>query len=90
MSSELRSPAPAYDEAEKGTVDQTTLFPVAKKPHSVEPDEKKDIFPDEKKALAVYSAPEVKKDPFASMKVSGKRKPASKVIVAKLWYNTYR
>lgn len=89
MSSEPRSPAPAYDEAEKGTLEKVTAFPVDKKPHSVSSDEK-DIFPDEKKALAVYSTPEVKKDPFASMKASGKRKPASKTIIVKLWYNTYR
>lgn len=91
MSSEPRSPAPAYDsDAEKGILDKVAVFPVEKKPLSAPSDEKKDVFPDEKKALAVFSAPEAKKDPFASMKASGKRKPASKVIVAKLWYNTYR
>ncbi len=90
MSSEPRTPAPAYDsDAEKGILDRVAVFPV-EKALSVPSDEKKDIFSDEKKALAVFSAPEVKKDPFASMKASGKRKPVSKVIVAKLWYNTYR
>lgn len=90
MSSEPRSPAPAYDDAEKGTLDKVTVYPVDKKPLSFPADEKKDIFPDEKKALATFTAPAAKPDPFASMKATGKRKPVSKVIILKLWYNTYR
>ena len=58
MSSEPRSPAPAYDsDAEKGILDKVAVFPVEKKPLSAPSDEKKDVFPDEKKALAVFSAP---------------------------------
>ena len=88
--STIRGAAPAYDDAEKGTLEQVTVFPVEKKPVSY-PTDKKDVFPDEKKGdVTVFSPPPVKPDPFASMKASGKKKEASKWIIVQLWYNTYR
>ena len=89
MSSEPspRGAAPAYDDAEKGTLDKVTVYPVEKKPLSFPADEKKDLFPNEKKD--VIPAPQVKKDPYAAPK-GGKKKKVSKVILVKLWYNTYR
>ena len=86
MSSEPRGTAPAYDDAEQGTLDK--VYPVEKKPLSFPSDEKKDLFPNEKKEVAVFNPPQVKKDPYMAQK--GKKKPASKVILLKLWYNTYR
>ena len=46
MSSEPtpRGAAPAYDEAEKGTLDQVAVYPVEKKPITYPADEKKDVF----------------------------------------------
>lgn len=88
MSSEPspRGAAPAYDEAEKGTLDK--VYPVDKKPLTFPADEKTDPFASEKKDVAL-AAPQVKKDPYAAPK-GGKKKPVSKVILLKLWYNTYR
>lgn len=82
-----RGAAPAYDEAEKGTLDQVAVYPVEKKPITYPADEKKDVF-NEKKDLAVLPAPQVKKDPYMAQK--GAKKEVSKVILFKLWYNTYR
>ncbi|RDX48359.1 hypothetical protein OH76DRAFT_1352608 [Lentinus brumalis] len=86
MSSEPspRGAAPAYDEAEKGTLD----YPVEKKSLAFPSDEKKDLFTNEKKEVAAFNVPQVKKDPYMAQK--GKKQPASKTILFKLWYNTYR
>ena len=90
MSSNPRGAAPAYDEAEKGTLDKVTVFPVEKAPVTYPADEKRDIYPNEKKGeVTVFSAPPAK-DPYGAMKATGKKPPPSKVTVAKLWYNTYR
>ena len=46
MSSEQspRGAAPAYDEAEKGTLDKVAVYPIDKKPLTFPADEKKDIL----------------------------------------------
>ena len=90
MSSEQRprGAAPAYDDAEKGTLDKVTVYPLDKKPLTYPADEKKDIFISEKKELAAIPAPQVKKDPYMAQK--GPKKKASKSIIVQLWYNTYR
>ncbi len=82
-----RGAAPAYDEAERGTHDTVTVFPDEKKALTFPADEKKDLFPNEKKD--VFAAPQVKKDPYMAPK-GGKKKKVSKLILFKLWYNTYR
>lgn len=90
MSHSPRGAAPAYDDAEKGTLDKVTVFPVEKKPASYPSDDKKEVFPDEKKGEVAFAAPPAPKDPFASMKATKGKKKVSKLIIVKLWYNTYR
>ncbi|KAH9901176.1 hypothetical protein C8Q73DRAFT_233673 [Cubamyces lactineus] len=91
MSSELspRGAAPAYDDAEKGVSEKVIVYPVEKKALTYPADEKKDIFVNEKKDVAAFQQPQVKRDPYALQKGAPKKK-TSKVIIAKLWYNTYR
>lgn len=82
MPAKLIGAAPAYDAAEKGTLDKVTVFPV----------EKKDVgYPlDEKKGDIAILTPPPPKDPYAGMKSTGKRQKATKLTLFKLWYNTYR
>ncbi|KAH9946290.1 uncharacterized protein BXZ73DRAFT_95794 [Epithele typhae] len=93
MSTEPRRPvgaAPAYDDAEKGTLEQVAVFPVDKKPVSYPAEKKQDPFISEKKDVAVFTAPATKQDPYGQHKATGKKHKVSKVITFKLWYNTYR
>jgi len=103
MSSELtpRGAAPAYDAAERGVLDihnrpsELTLRD-EKKDVSYPKDEKKEIYPDEKRDLAVttvYSVPATKKDSYVAPPKPAAKPPKRKVskwILFKLWYNTYR
>ncbi|KAL7283221.1 hypothetical protein ACG7TL_002648 [Trametes sanguinea] len=84
-----RGAAPAYDDAEKGVNEQVIVYPVEKKPLTFPSDEKKDLFPNEKKDAAALQPPQVKRDPYALQKGAPKKK-VSKWIIVKLWYNTYR
>ena len=91
MSSELspRGAAPAYDDAEKGVSEKVIVYPVEKKALTYPADEKKDLFVSEKKDVAAFQQPQVKRDPYALQKGAPKKK-TSKSIIVKLWYNTYR
>ncbi|GJE86866.1 hypothetical protein PsYK624_029490 [Phanerochaete sordida] len=96
MSATQRDAAPAYSEAEKGTMD-------SEMPRRLEfaypKDEKKDLYPDEKKDLAQVSALPVaeltkeKDTPAAVNRPKPAPKPKKKVskwILWQLWFNTYR
>ena len=98
--SNANGPAPAYDDAEKGTaeviVSPTELTYRGEKKETEYPkDEKKDPFArDEKKDLAavnVFPNPSVKKDTVPAPKPAPKpKKKVSKWILWQLWFNTYR
>lgn len=92
MSGTPRDAAPAYSEAEKGTLEMPRTMEIA-----YPKDEKKNIFPDEKKDNAdVTTLPvsELKKDaPAAVNRPKAPAKPKRKVskwILWQLWFNTYR
>ncbi|KAF7791249.1 hypothetical protein EIP86_002263 [Pleurotus ostreatoroseus] len=79
--------APAYSEAEKGTLETPQL--------AYPKDEKKALYLDEKKGaldVAALPVPELKKDSAArpSKPTPKPKKKASKWILWQLWYNTYR
>ena len=84
--------APAYSEAEKGTLEMPRAMEVA-----YPKDEKKGLYPDEKKedvAVNTVAVPEMKKDSPAAVnrpKPAAKpKKKVSKWILWQLWFNTYR
>ena len=83
-------PAPAYSEAEKGTFETPRQLEVA-----YPKDEKKGLYPDEKKGdVAAFAVAELKKDtPAAVNRPKPAPKPKKKVskwILWQLWFNTYR
>ncbi|EIW60578.1 uncharacterized protein TRAVEDRAFT_19223 [Trametes versicolor FP-101664 SS1] len=84
-----RGAAPAYDDAEKGVSDSVVVYPVDKKPAAFPVDEKNTVFLDEKKDVAPFQPPQVKRDPYALVKGAPKRE-ATKLTVFLLWYNMYR
>lgn len=82
--------APAYSEAEKGTLDTPRPMEVA-----YPKDEKKEIYPDEKSGAVTvntFAVSELKKDAGArpTKPPPKPKKKVSKWIVWQLWYNTYR
>lgn len=81
-------PAPAYSEAEKGLLD------VPSRPQTAYPkDEKKNLFPDEKKedvAANSVAVVELKKETRPAKPPPKPKKKASKWILWQLWFNTYR
>ena len=90
--------APAYDDAERGTLEVVRPAPVS--PVSYPSDKKEDPFKDEKKALAtvaaVESLPASKEkaaDAAPAPRAPAPKKPKKKVskwILWQLWFNTYR
>lgn len=100
MSSEptITSAAPAYDDAERGTLEVVRPAPVS--PVSYPSDKKEDPFKDEKKAIATVTAveplPSSKEkaaDAAPAPRALAAKKPKKKVskwIIWQLWFNTYR
>ena len=85
--------APAYDDAERGTLEVVRPAPVS--PVSYPSDKKEDPFKDEKKALATVAAVEslpASKEKAADAAPAPKKpkKKVSKWILWQLWFNTYR
>lgn len=79
--------APAYSEAEKGTLESPQA--------AYSKDEKSGAYPDEKKGgldIVTYPVPELKKDsaPRPSKPAAKPKKKVSKWIVFQLWFNMYR
>lgn len=89
MSATPRDAAPAYSEAEKGTLEMPRAMELA-----YPKDEKKQLFPDEKKGDVGVAITELKKDspaPVNRPKAPPKpKKKVSKWILWQLWFNTYR